>query len=107
MGLLFCQRCQHHYKSGFDCPSCSSIHPSGFLRKSGTTTALLLGLSLVGCAEKEDLQPAYGVPMQDADGDGFFIDEDDCDDEDAEINPNAEETPGDGVDSNCDGEDDT
>ena len=38
----------------------------------------------------------------DADGDGYFGDED-CDDQDAQTNPNAEELC-DGVDNNCDGQ---
>jgi hypothetical protein len=52
----------------------------------------------------------YGVPdtgyLEDLDGDGFTRDED-CDDTDATVYPGAPETPGDGVDSNCDGNDDT
>ena len=41
------------------------------------------------------------------DGDGYTPEDGDCDDDNADVNPGAEETPGDGVDSNCDGEDDT
>lgn len=42
----------------------------------------------------------------DADDDGYDA-SDDCDDDDATRNPGAAETVGDGIDSNCDGEDDT
>lgn len=51
----------------------------------------LAAMLLVGCAT-------------DNDGDGFAV-EDDCNDEDASVNPDAEETIGDGIDSNCDDED--
>jgi hypothetical protein len=77
--------------------------------------ALLLGLTagLTACPGVGP-QPDYGIAETgfetgtpvDADGDGFNASED-CDDQDASVNPDAEETPGDGVDSNCDGEDDT
>jgi hypothetical protein len=52
----------------------------------------------------------YGVPDTgdvDADGDGYTVADGDCDDSNADIHPGATETPGDGVDSNCDGNDDT
>ena len=83
--------------------------------------ALLAGLLLAGCGDKDDTGTdtgdtdtgftgdLYGVPdtYWDDDGDGFSEGEGDCNDDDPEIHPDAEETAGDGVDSNCDGEDDT
>ncbi len=44
---------------------------------------------------------------EDADGDGYSPSAGDCDDTLASVHPTADETMGDGVDSNCDGEDDT
>jgi len=42
----------------------------------------------------------------DTDGDGFTVEQGDCNDSSAEIFPQAEEVCGDGVDQNCDGRDD-
>jgi hypothetical protein len=61
---------------------------------------------------------SYGVAMTastgsgiaDQDLDGYFdvcCGGDDCDDANPNIHPGASETAGDGVDSNCDGSDDT
>jgi hypothetical protein len=47
------------------------------------------------------------VPLTDADMDGYFFPGNDCNDNDAKIHPGAPETMGDGVDSNCDGNDNT
>jgi hypothetical protein len=70
-------------------------------------------LGLAGCdATGKESFPGvaeYGVAdtsRVDLDGDGYFTPED-CDDGNAAIHPEATETPGDGVDSNCDGEDDS
>lgn len=78
--------------------------------------AAMLLLGLVGCGDKTmdsgaTPQPAYGVAVEtgfiDDDDDGFSEMDGDCDDSDPTVHPEAKETPGDGVDSNCDGEDDT
>jgi hypothetical protein len=62
------------------------------------TSLLLLGLALaVGCGDKSD-DTAAG---DDADGDGYIVGVD-CDDDDAAVNPGAEEIPYDGVDNDCD-----
>ena len=80
-----------------------------------------MGFAITGCGDKdtdtgdsaeEIVEPAddmamYGVPFTDVDGDGYAAEEDDCNDEDASSHPGAEETAGDGIDSNCNGEDDT
>jgi hypothetical protein len=64
-----------------------------------------------GVPDTGEPQPDYGVPdtgmYEDNDGDGYSEAEGDCDDTNADIHPAATETPGDGVDSNCDGHDDT
>jgi hypothetical protein len=72
----------------------------------------LLGLTLTACpGVGPSPEPDYGVPetgvFEDSDGDGFSENEGDCDDSDDSIFPGATETEGDGIDSNCDGEDDT
>jgi len=55
----------------------------------------------------EEIKALYGIEETgDYDGDGWFADED-CNDEDATIHPEAEETPDDGIDSNCNDDDNT
>ena len=100
------------------CPHCGSKRVCASKgRSSLPTAALILGLtaacSLTPNNNTDDTwepQPAYGVPETgwvDEDGDGVTIRDGDCDDGDATIFPGAAETVGDGIDSNCDGNDDT
>ncbi|MEZ4236595.1 MAG: FG-GAP-like repeat-containing protein [Myxococcota bacterium] len=60
--------------------------------------------------EADDLPPDTGSTEPpwyelDADRDGWSPIAGDCDDEDAAISPDAEDVPGDGIDSDCDGTD--
>ena len=68
--------------------------------------ALLMGLALGGCEPEPVVMAKYGVAFVDEDGDGYETGRD-CNDLDPEIHPGAEEKIGDGIDSNCDGKDDT
>lgn len=115
-----CTSCGCYCRSGDDaCPHCgASLSPSAGPRR--TSAALLLGLAigLNGCPMQAKYgvpdtaaQAEYGVPdtaaYADADADGWAIADGDCDDNNTTIHPEATETAGDGVDSNCDGNDDT
>ena len=112
MSLHPCARCGVHVlDTSCACPSCGAkLRDCGGGALHATAAALAMGLGLVACGDK-DIQPAYGVPDSsafiDEDGDGYNAESDDCDDADAAVNPGATETPDDGIDSNCDGEDNT
>ena len=72
-------------------------------------TAPILTLALFACKTQDDAPQETGIESEvnevvDIDGDGFGADED-CDDDNAAVNPEATETC-DGVDQDCDGETD-
>lgn len=102
---------------GGACPHCGAAHPpsgGAVAERALPAAALLMGLALAGCGDKDDASDAvalYGVADSsayvDADGDGYTPDEGDCDDDNPDVNPGATETTGDAVDSNCDGDNDT
>ena len=110
--MKICGACgEFHYTTEISCPHCESRQ-----HKSTTTiskAALLLGLGLTACDRLgPEPMPLYGAPFDtsdlliDEDGDGYNVEED-CDDTDSDIYPGAEETPEDGIDSNCNNDDDT
>ena len=146
--MRLCPHCHsHNRKKDHHCHECGTV-----LKNQSTIpwkTAILLGVAVTGCIDKNVGEPEYGVAMLDADLDGFYeysdcddadpevgdpeywyadvdgdgygdpdssfaecdqpegyVDNDgDCDDSDATINPDIEEMPDDGIDSNCDGND--
>ena len=107
--LHACNSCGCYYRADESaCPHCASARaPFG---RASAAILLGLGLALGGCDDGKDMVALYGVPDTggvDADGDGWTLGGGDCDDSDNTINPDATETPGDGIDSNCDEADDT
>ena len=109
--LIPCASCEAPVFVGTcTCPHCGSTKACYGPRIGKAAAALGLVAALSGCdGGGEDtfvVQPEYGVAITDYDGDGYDASED-CNDDDASIHPGATETAGDGVDSNCDGEDDT
>ena len=102
-----CSTCGTPTHSERSCAHCQAA-PMGSATPLLAGAIALLGLGLGACTDSS-VVALYGVPDSgyvDADADGVPA-RDDCDDENADIYPDAPETAGDGVDSNCDGEDDT
>ena len=66
---------------------------------------LLTLLALTGCAKDSSDDGGEDTSSQvvsDQDKDGFTVEDGDCNDEDATVNPDATDNAGDGVDQNCD-----
>jgi hypothetical protein len=115
--LHTCSSCGAYVRPTTACPTCGT---ASFGVGARSAAAVLLGLALTGCppSDKDDTSgdtattvvALYGVEATDDDGDGYpSVDSggDDCNDTNPAIHPDATETAGDGVDSNCDGDDDT
>ncbi len=103
-----------HYNNVIQGPPAVVTSPAG--------TLIVLRFSVDETGQADNDAPADGVrdireflsncidytlacSEEDADNDGFSPCDGDCDDDDDDVHPDAVETPGDGVDSNCDGSD--
>jgi alpha-tubulin suppressor-like RCC1 family protein len=73
-----------------------------------TLIPVLAALGLVACGGPNVREvPSTSTNALDQDGDGFTVGQGDCDDNDADIHPDANDVVGDAVDNNCDGIDGT
>ncbi len=105
MTLSACTRCSAPVKAHTACPSCGHTASKRGSVAVPMAAALLLGLVACEGNPTETAVALYGVAITDNDGDGYSEDVD-CDDNDATRHPDAVETAGDGIDSDCDGADD-
>ena len=101
--LKSCPSCaQLIHEDARGCPFCRAKRPT----LGAKAAVALMGLTLMTSACRVDA--LYGAPASvDEDGDGYGERDGDCDDSDAAINPGAIDTVDDGIDSNCDGDDNT
>jgi len=69
--------------------------------RAHSLVVLGLSLTLFGCPQTLEPGPGKSDPVADADEDGWTVEDGDCDDANADIHPDAEDTWYDGVDSDC------
>ncbi len=94
------------------CPFCDRAGLCPAPRLANVLVLVVAVAAMGGCAMGKSASSDGFVGMDtestaDNDGDGFSPADGDCDDVDDSRSPDAAEATGDGVDSNCDGEDDT
>lgn len=80
-----------------------SLEPTVSLRAGVLVLAAALGST--ACAVEADGPGSPAANVDDRDGDGFTVQAGDCDDRNRTIHPGAREHSFDGIDSNCDGDD--
>jgi hypothetical protein len=109
--MIVCSSCGTHHRPHTACPHCADEASAPTVAsRTPAVVAAVLAMGLVACNGGGDSAPEpqalYGVVVTDEDDDGYDAGSD-CDDADPAVHPGATETAGDGVDSNCDGNDDT
>ena len=114
--FTICRCCLTVIRTAAPCAQCGLTPESPVGRAAAIATLLGLSLTVAACGDKDSdtsVVALYGVEVTDSgdyadsDGDGYTTAGGDCDDSDATIHPGADETAGDGIDSNCDDSDDT
>ena len=106
--MIQCESCRRHYRSSESaCPFCGIEVRSAAARAFRTLASGMSMAVLAAC---------YGPPPGkydtacidtastacDLDGDGYSLDQGDCDDADPNVSPGATEVCDDGIDNDCD-----
>ena len=105
--MIQCNDCgRHHKQEESRCPFCEKGPWMGTLATKMTLvfTPMMLG-ACYGVPPTDGYPPVdtdTAAEILDADGDGHGAALGDCDDDNADVNPDAEEICDDGIDNNCD-----